>query len=77
MSIFGSYVTRDRKLTGEAVNVALLDALVAIMAGLIIFPACFAYGINPDAGPGLVFLTLTNDADRGGGRPAEKCRSAA
>ena len=46
MSIFGSYVTRDRKLTGEAVNVALLDALVAIMAGLIIFPACFAYGIN-------------------------------
>ena len=58
MSIFGSYVTRDRKLTGEAVNVALLDALVAIMAGLIIFPACFAYGINPDAGPGLVFLTL-------------------
>ena len=58
MSIFGSYVTRDRKLTGEAVNVALLDALVAIMAGLIIFPACFAYGISPDAGPGLVFLTL-------------------
>ena len=58
MSIFGSYVKRDRKLTGEAVNVALLDALVAIMAGLIIFPACFAYGINPDAGPGLVFLTL-------------------
>ena len=58
MSIFGSYVTRDRKLTGEAVNVALLDALVAIMAGLIIFPACFAYGINPDAGPGLVLLTL-------------------
>ena len=58
MSIFGSYVKRDRKLTGEAVNVALLDALVAIMAGLIIFPACFAYGINPDTGPGLVFLTL-------------------
>ena len=58
MSIFGSYVKRDRKLTGEAVNVALLDALVAIMAGLIIFPACFAYGISPDAGPGLVFLTL-------------------
>ncbi len=58
MSIFGSYVTRDRKLTGEAVNIALLDALVAIMAGLIIFPACFAYGISPDAGPSLVFLTL-------------------
>ncbi len=58
MMIFGSYVTRDRKLTGEAVNIALLDALVAIMAGLIIFPACFAYGISPDAGPSLVFLTL-------------------
>ena len=58
MLIFGSYVTRDRKLTGEAVNIALLDALVAIMAGLIIFPACFAYGISPDAGPSLVFLTL-------------------
>ncbi len=58
MSIFGSYVTRDRKLTGEAVNIALLDALVAIMAGLIIFPACFACGISPDAGPSLVFLTL-------------------
>ena len=58
MSIFGSYLTRDRKLTGEAVNIALLDALVAIMAGLIIFPACFAYGINPNSGPSLVFLTL-------------------
>ncbi len=58
MSIFGSYMTRDHKLTGEAMNIALLDALVAIMAGLIIFPACFAYGINPNAGPSLVFLTL-------------------
>ena len=58
MSIFGSYMTRDRKLTGEAANIALLDVLVAIMAGLIIFPACFAYGVSPDAGPGLVFLTL-------------------
>lgn len=58
MSIFGSYIGRDNKLTGEAVRIAGMDTLVAIMAGLIIFPACFAYGINPDAGPGLVFLTL-------------------
>ena len=58
MSIFGSYIGRDNKLTGEAANIALLDAIVAIMAGLIIFPACFAYGVNPDSGPGLVFLTL-------------------
>lgn len=58
MSIFGSYIGRDNKLMGEAGNIALLDTLVAIMAGLIIFPACFAYGVNPDSGPGLVFLTL-------------------
>ena len=58
MSIFGSYVGRDRKLTGEAVNIAALDTVVAIMAGLIIFPACFAYGVSPDSGPSLVFLTL-------------------
>lgn len=58
MSIFGSYMTRDRRLMGEAVRIAGLDTLVAIMAGLIIFPACFAYGINPDSGPNLVFLTL-------------------
>ena len=58
MSIFGSYLGREKKLTGEAANIALLDTLVAIMAGLIIFPACFAYGVNPDSGPGLVFLTL-------------------
>ena len=53
MSIFGSYIGRDRKLTGEAVRIAGLDTLVAIMAGLIIFPACFAYNVAPDAGPNL------------------------
>ncbi len=58
MSIFGSYIGRDRKLTGEAVRIAGFDTLVAIMAGLIIFPACFAYNVAPDAGPNLVFLTL-------------------
>ena len=58
MSIFGSYFTKEHKLTGEALKIAGLDTLVAIMAGLIIFPACFAFGINPDSGANLVFLTL-------------------
>ncbi len=58
MSIFGSYIGKERSLAGEALNVAGLDVLVAIMAGLIIFPACFAYGVEPGAGPGLVFVTL-------------------
>lgn len=58
MSIFGSYMTRDRRLMGEAARIAGMDTLVAIMAGLIIFPACFAYGVDPDSGPNLVFLTL-------------------
>lgn len=55
MSIFGSYMTRDRRLMGEAARIAGMDTLVAIMAGLIIFPACFAYGVDPDSGPNLVF----------------------
>ena len=58
MSIFGSYIGKDRRLTGEALSIAGLDTLVAIMAGLIIFPACFAFGVEPGAGPGLVFVTL-------------------
>ena len=58
MEIFGSKVGRDRSLTGEAVNVTALNTLVAILAGLIIFPACFAYNITPDSGPSLVFVTL-------------------
>lgn len=58
MSIFGSYMNRERKLTGEALNIAGLDILVAIMAGLIVFPACFAFGVEPGSGPGLAFITL-------------------
>lgn len=58
MSIFGSYIGKDRRLTGEALSIAGLDTLVAIMAGLVIFPACFAFGVEPGAGPGLVFVTL-------------------
>ena len=60
MAIFGSYISRDNSLTGEAIIVTGLDTFVALTAGLIIFPACFAYGINPGAGPGLLFVTLPN-----------------
>lgn len=60
MAIFGSYIEKDRALMGEAVNVALLDTFVALVAGLIIFPACFANGVQPDSGPSLIFITLPN-----------------
>ena len=56
--IFGSRIGRENRLTSEALSTVAMDTSVAIMAGLIIFPACFAYGINPDAGPSLVFVTL-------------------
>lgn len=60
MAIFGSYIGKDRALMGEAVNVAALDTSVALASGLIIFPACFAYGVQPDSGPSLIFETLPN-----------------
>lgn len=60
MAIFGSYLNKDQTLLKEATNVAMLDTFVAIVAGLIIFPACFSFGINPDSGPGLIFITLPN-----------------
>ena len=60
MAIFGSYLGRDRALFGEAVNVCVLDTVVALAAGIIILPACFAYGIEPGQGPGLIFVTLPN-----------------
>lgn len=60
MAIFGSYIGKERALLGEAVNVGVLDTFVAFVSGLIIFPACFAYGVNPDSGPGLIFVTLPN-----------------
>jgi len=60
IAIFGSYIDRSRSLTGEAICITFLDSMVALMAGLIIFPACFAYGINPGAGPSLIFITLPN-----------------
>ena len=58
MEIFGSYMTKNNTLTSEAVRICVLDTFVALMSGLIIFPACFSYGINPDAGPSLIFVTL-------------------
>lgn len=60
MAIFGSYIEKDHALLGESVNVALLDTFVAIVSGMIIFPACFAYGVSPDSGPSLIFITLPN-----------------
>lgn len=60
MAIFGSYIGKERTLLGESVNVALLDTVVAIASGLIIFPACFAYGVDVNSGPGLIFITLPN-----------------
>lgn len=60
MAIFGSYIDKKRTLLGEAVNIAVLDTFVALVSGLIIFPTCFAFGISPDAGPQLIFVTLPN-----------------
>ena len=60
MAIFGSYIGKEWSLLGESVNVALLDTLVALSSGLIIFPACFAYGVDVNSGPGLIFITLPN-----------------
>lgn len=60
MEIFGSYMNRERTLPGEAVQIGILDTFVAIVSGLIIFPACFSFGVEPDAGPALIFQTLPN-----------------
>ena len=69
MAIFGSYIDKDRRLLGESISIAALDTFVAIMAGLIVIPACFAYDIAPDAGPGLLFETLPQVFDSmAGGR---------
>ena len=60
MSIFGSYIGKDRSLLGESVTIAALDTFVAITSGLIIFPACFTFGVDQTQGPSLVFITLPN-----------------
>ena len=60
MEIFGSYMERKYTLPGEAARICVLDTFVAISSGLIIFPACFTFGISPDSGPQLIFITLPN-----------------
>lgn len=60
MEIFGSYMNKDFTLAGEGVRICALDTFVAIMSGLIIFPACFSYGVEVGAGPSLIFITLPN-----------------
>lgn len=60
MEILGSYMSKDNTLPSEAVRISLLDTFVAIMSGMIIFPACFSYGVEPNAGPALIFMTLPN-----------------
>ena len=60
MEIFGSYMSKDFTLAGEGIKICGLDTFVAIMSGLIIFPACFSYGVEVDAGPSLIFVTLPN-----------------
>ena len=62
MEIFGSYMSKEHTLTGEAVRICGLDTFVALMSGLIIFPACFSYGVQPDQGPSLIFMTLPRPA---------------
>lgn len=58
MEIFGSYLSKERKLTGESLSVTILDTFIALMAGIIIIPSCFAYDVQPDAGPSLLYITL-------------------
>ena len=60
MAIFGSYIGKDHSLLGESVNIACLDTFVALTSGLIIFPACYTFNVNPTQGPSLVFITLPN-----------------
>jgi len=60
LAIFGSYIGKERSLLGESVNIAVLDTAISIVAGLIIFPACFSFNVDPGEGPGLVFVTLPN-----------------
>lgn len=60
MAIFGSYISKDQSLSGESINICILDTFVAFAAGLVIFPACSSFGVNPGEGPGLVFVTLPN-----------------
>lgn len=69
MEIFGSYMSKDNTLTSESIRICGLDTFVAVMSGLIIFPACFSFNVEPDAGPSLIFMTLPKVfANMAGGR---------
>lgn len=69
MAIFGSYLDKKRSLLGESLQICALDTLVALLSGLIVIPSCFAFGVSPDAGPGLIFVTLPGVfANMAGGR---------
>ena len=69
MEIFGSYMSKEHTLTGESIQICFLDTFVALMSGLIIFPACFSFNVQPDQGPSLIFITLPKVfANMGGGR---------
>ncbi len=58
IEVFGSYMSKDRALSGEAMRISALDTMVAILSGIIIFPACFSFGVEPEQGPSLIFVTL-------------------
>lgn len=60
MAVFGSYINKDRRLFGESIHICVVDTLVAFFSGLIIFPACSAFGVDPGEGPGLIFVTIPN-----------------
>ena len=60
IAIFGSYINKDKRLLGEAMTISGLDTLIAILSGIVIFPACFAFGVEPNSGPSLIFITLPN-----------------
>ena len=69
MLIFGSYMNKERTLLGESINIAILDTFVAVLSGIIIFPACFSYGVEPGSGPSLIFMTIPKIfAEMSGGR---------
>ncbi len=58
IEVFGSYMDKEKRLTGESIMIGVLDTIVAVMSGIIIFPACYAYGVEPQQGPSLIFATL-------------------
>ena len=60
IAIFGSYIDKKRSLPGESVAIITIDTMIALLAGIIIFPCCFSFGVNPGSGPGLIFVSLPN-----------------